>query len=81
LQSWIGSINCYVSIKFQQNWSKQKIKLRILRSTNVLILFWIRKKCCNSGRTLLLYLFVKRMTEYTAVIIITSVRNITVTII
>jgi hypothetical protein len=34
-----------------------------LRSTNLLILFGIRKNCHSSGSILLLYLFIRRVTE------------------
>jgi hypothetical protein len=40
---------------------KQEVIYYILRSTNFLILFGIRKNCHDSGRNLLLYLFTKRV--------------------
>jgi hypothetical protein len=56
-------------IKFQQNWSKQGGTHYVLRSTNLLTVFGIRKNCQNSGRNLLLYLFVRKVIKRTAVII------------
>jgi hypothetical protein len=41
----------------------------VLRSTKLLIVFGINKNCQNSGRNLLLYLFIRRVIERTAVII------------
>jgi hypothetical protein len=40
-----------------------------LRSTNLLIVFRIRKNCQSSGRNLLLYLFIRRVIKRTVVII------------
>ena len=48
--------NHQVSIIFQQNWLKQLA----LRSTNVLILFGIRRNCLRSWRSRSLYLFIRR---------------------
>jgi len=41
----------------------------ILRSTNLLILLGIWKNCYNSGRNILLYLFINKVIKPTAVII------------
>jgi hypothetical protein len=41
----------------------------VLRSTNLLILIGIRKNFQNSGRNLLLYLFIRRVIKRTVVII------------
>jgi hypothetical protein len=49
-------------------WLKQKLKDYILRSTNILILFGIRKNCHRNERNLLLYLFMKRVIKLFAVI-------------
>jgi hypothetical protein len=39
----------------------------VLRSTKLLIVFGIRKNCQSSGRNLLLYLFIRRVTKRTVV--------------
>jgi hypothetical protein len=46
------------------------VKHYSVRSTNSLILFGIRKKCLISGRSLLLYLFTRRIIKLTVVIIV-----------
>lgn len=48
-------------IKFQHTWSKQAGKCRFINFTTI---FWIRKNCCTSVRSLLLsllFLFVRRL--------------------
>jgi len=45
------------------------IKHYVLKSTDLLILFGIRKNCHSSGRNLLLYLFIKKVIKRTVVII------------
>jgi hypothetical protein len=57
-----------VVIKFRQNWSKPEGIHYVLRSTNLLIIFEIRKNCQSSGRNLLLYLFIRRVIKLTVVI-------------
>jgi hypothetical protein len=56
-------------IKFQMNWSNQWGIHYTLRSTNLSIVFDIRKNCQSIGRNLLLYLFIRRMIKRTVVII------------
>jgi hypothetical protein len=47
---------------------EQEVINCVLRSTNFLILFGIRRNCHSSGRNVLLYLFIKRLIKLTAVI-------------
>jgi hypothetical protein len=51
-----------------QKFSKQEAIHCILKSTNLLILFGIRKNYYSSRRILLLYLFIKRVIKLTGVI-------------
>jgi len=48
--------NRQVWIKFEQHWLKQGVEQFALRSTNLLILFGIRRNCPRSGR-IQIYLF------------------------
>jgi hypothetical protein len=56
-------------IKFRQNWTKQDIMHFVLRSTNLLIMFGIRKNSHSSGRSQSLYFFIKRTIKLTVVFI------------
>jgi hypothetical protein len=49
---------------------KQEAKYYCLRSTNLLILFGIRKNCLNNGRSQLLYQFTKSVIKLTVIIIV-----------
>jgi hypothetical protein len=64
-----NSINHQVFIKFWQNSFKQEVIHYFLRSTNLLILFGIRKNCHSSGRNLFLCLFIKRVIKLNVAII------------
>jgi len=68
LKSWKVT-NHQVLIKFRQNRSKQEVRHYVLISINLLTLFGIWKNFHNTGRNLLLYLFVKRLVELIVVII------------
>jgi hypothetical protein len=62
-------INHQVLIQFRQNWSKQEVVHYDLRTTNILILFRIRKSCHSIGRNLLLYVFIKMVIQLAIVIL------------
>jgi hypothetical protein len=49
-------MNLQILVIFLQNWSKQEVIHYVLRSTNVLNLFGIRKNYQSSGTNLLLYI-------------------------
>jgi hypothetical protein len=69
LKSWKG-LKHQALIKFWQNWFKQEeIYYYVLRSTNLLILFELRKNCLSSRQNLLMYLFIKRQTKLIVAVI------------
>jgi hypothetical protein len=68
LKSWNG-INHQMLIKFWHNWSEQEVKYYIRRSTNLLILFQIRRSCQISGRHLVLNLLIRRVIKLILIII------------
>jgi len=72
LKIW-KDINRQVSLKFRQNWFEQEVIHYVLISTNLLILFGIRKKYHSTGRNLLLHVFMERVIKLTEII-----KNITV---
>ena len=49
-------------------WLKQWVEQIFLKSTNLLILFGIRKNCLRSGGSRSLYLFIRRVIKQTVVI-------------
>jgi hypothetical protein len=51
---------------FRPNWSKQGVKHYVLRYTNLLVLYGIRRNCHSSGRDPLPYQFIKRVIRLTA---------------
>jgi len=51
-----------------QNWSKQQVMHYVLISTNLLILYGLRKNCHCSGRNVLLYLLIERVIKLTVAI-------------
>jgi len=59
LEIVLESSNRQVLVKFRQNWYKQEVIHRVLRSTNSLILFGTKKNCHNGGKNLLYFLFMK----------------------
>jgi hypothetical protein len=59
LKSW-KDIKHQALIKFWKNWSKQEVIIHyVLKNTNLLLVFGIRKNCHINERNLLLYLFIK----------------------
>jgi hypothetical protein len=60
--------NRQVLITSEQHWLKQGVEQFALRSTNLWILFGIRRNCPRSGRSQI-YLFVRRVTKQIVVII------------
>jgi hypothetical protein len=62
-------INHQILNKFRQNCSNQEVIYHVLKSTDLLILFGIRKNCHSSGRNLLLFLYIKRGMKLTVVMI------------
>jgi hypothetical protein len=68
----IGKLKSYKSqvlIRFQLNGSKQEVKRYVLRYINLFVLYGIRRNCHSSGRNLLLYQFIKRVTRLIVIII------------
>jgi len=55
----LKGINHRVFIKFWKDWPKQKAEHYVLRSTNLFILFGIRKNCHSCGKNLSFYSFMK----------------------
>ena len=67
----IGKLKGYKSPgtdQIQTEMIKTGKRTNVLRSTNLLILFGIRRKCLSSGRSLSLYLFIRRVIKQTVVI-------------
>jgi len=48
--------NSQILIEFRQNSSSREVMHYVLKSTDLLILFGIRKSCHSTGRNLLSYL-------------------------
>jgi hypothetical protein len=63
------AIEIWVLISFWPNRSKKEAKHHVLRYTNVLVLYGIRRNCRSNGRNLLLYQFIKWVIKWTVIII------------
>jgi hypothetical protein len=55
--------------KSKQNRLNKEVGQFILRSISLLVLFGIRRNCLNLGKSRSLYLFIRKMIKYSAVIV------------
>jgi hypothetical protein len=55
-------------IKSQQNWLRQRVKQFVVRSTNLLFVFGIKRNCLRSGGSRSLYPSIRRAIKQAVVI-------------
>jgi hypothetical protein len=64
----LEDVNCQGLLMFEENVFAQDVEEYVLRYENSLILFGIMKNCLNSGRSQLLYVFMRRVIKQTVVL-------------